>query len=153
MLNLSGNGNYNPNLDWCKKLQRSDVQASERLMGARFSLPPPPLSLKPMITYRNIMLSSLMLLLLLLISRAVPSSSSSYELGEVQVGNEGGPQTGRTGVWPGTPPPRLDLPRSPSHQVQWDVRDRRICAVCRVLGGGRMGKSWCLEFRLYVCIG
>ena len=36
--------------------------------------------------------------LLLLISQAGPSSSSSYQVGEVQVGDEGGPRTGRPGV-------------------------------------------------------
>ena len=65
------------------------------------------------------------------------------------MGDEGGPRTGRTGVWPGSLPPRPDPPRGPSHQAQWDVRDRSICAVCRVLGGGRVGKSRCLKFRFY----
>ena len=47
---------------------------------------------------------------LFVLSRAGLSSSSSY-----QVGDEEGPQTGRTGVWSRIPPPQLDSPRVPSH--------------------------------------
>ena len=79
-----------------------------------------------------------------LVSQLIQSSLSSDQVGVVREVGGGGHRTGRTGEWPGSPPPRQVSPRDPSHRVLLGGRGMQRCAECCEVIGNKKGRCLCL---------